>query len=453
MNIHWHEGLFLQPHHLQRFQHAATDALAACRRLNHPYPFGIIEAKVSPDELANFRVRFEKLHIVMPGGIELDFPGNADLPSIDIKPLFANAGAVFTIHLGIPLWQEGRANAGGAPPSPQPDTTSKIIYRVQEEKLADENTGANPQPILTRRLNARLVLDDDDKSDLELLPVLRLVRGTGEQLGQPKIDPEFAPPCLFVTGSAVLHNLVRDLVNQVEASRQELAVQINRGGFDMKTIRGLQIEQLLRLRTLNHFGARLSATLNAANITPFDWYRELRTFHAELAALHPERDDYEIPAYNHENACSSFRQLSMKIRALLRGTVAASFLRVEFTKSAGGLEITLEDQHFTRPIEYFLSVKSAADPHAIAALVEDGNRFKFMPKSLATRAIRGIELKEERFPPMQLPAVAGMSFFRLKRDENARIWDLLKTEKIAVLRGTEFATGDIEAALYMTLPE
>lgn len=449
--IHWHEGLFLQPHHLQRFQHGVLQQLKSERRLSWPYPYGLIEGQLSLDELANFRVRFEKLRVLMPSGLEVNFPDNADLPSMDIKPLFAGGGSIFTIYLGVPLWQEKRANTGDH--TRPADARSKLIYRTHEISLTDENTGDNSKPMLVRRLNARFVLEDEDKSDLELVPVLRLVRGVGEQEAQPRLDPEFVPPALFLTGSGALYQLVRDLVNQIEASRQELVVQINRGGFSIDTMRGAQFEQVLRLRTLNRFSARLSSLLTAGAITPFEWYLELRTLHGELASLHPDKDDFELPEYRHENLFNAFDTLNTKIRDLLRGVVTAAFIKLEFKKAAdGSIEAAFTDDHFTKPVEYYLGIKSKEDPRAIARLVEDGNQFKFMPKSMATRAIRGVDLKEERFPPMQLPAQAGLSYFRLNRAESGRVWQQIQLEKSAVLRWPDMEKSDFQITLYMTLP-
>ncbi|MDR3228890.1 MAG: type VI secretion system baseplate subunit TssK [Puniceicoccales bacterium] len=450
MNIHWHEGLFLQPHHLQRFQRSIVATIQSDRCIAQPFAYGVIEGQVSADELANYRVRFTRLRAIMPSGLEVDFPKNADLPSLDIKPLFAGTGSVFTIYLGVPLWQDGRANSGGEAPADQPDTNAKIIFRVHEQNLTDENTGDNSQPLLTRHVNARFVLDDGDKSDLELVPVLRLTRSAGEQLGQPKIDAEFVPPCLFLTGSGALHNLVADIVNQIEASRQELLVQVNRGGFNMETVRGVQIEQILRLRTLGHFSARLAALLEAPNITPFEWYLELCSLHGELSALHPEKDGGAPPSYSHEGLYNVFSQLDGKIRALLRGVVAASFMRLDFARTETGLAATLSEDHITRAAEYFLAVRSEGDTRTVAALVEDGNRFKLMPKSLASRAIRGVELKEERFPPMQLPASAGLSFFRLNSTDSSRIWQQIKQERELSLHWPETDVKIKEVAIYMT---
>ena len=77
--IHWHEGLFLQQHHLQRNQKAQVDNLSAERRLLWAYPYGVIEARLNTDELENMRLRFDRLRAIMPSGIEVNYPAEAIL--------------------------------------------------------------------------------------------------------------------------------------------------------------------------------------------------------------------------------------------------------------------------------------------------------------------------------------------------------------------------------------
>src|SRR3954463_6999400 len=110
VKIHWQEGLFLQPHHLQRMQKSIDDILAPERRLARPYPFGIIEARLSRDELENKRVRFEKLRAIMPSGLEVNYPASAELASLDVAQAFSKGAGSFTVSLGVPLWQNSRAN-------------------------------------------------------------------------------------------------------------------------------------------------------------------------------------------------------------------------------------------------------------------------------------------------------------------------------------------------------
>jgi type VI secretion system protein ImpJ len=452
VQIHWSEGLFLQPHHLQRMQKALGDQVADERRLAWAYPYGLVEARLSRDELENMRIRFDRLRVIMPSGLEINYPENCDLPSLDIKQAFSKGSGTFNVLLGVPLWQNARANTMN--PSQQSDARVKLLYRVGETECTDENTGENPKPIQVRRINSRLMFEQEDVSDMEVLPLLRIVRAVGEDVGLPKEDPEYVPACMVLSGSPILREMVRDLVSQVEASRKELVVQLSRGGFSLENLRGLQFEQMMRLRTLSHYSARLPQMVPAPGLTPFDMYLELRALLSELTALHPDRDEFDCAPYNHENPYLCFRELSTKIRAHLRGAVAPSFLKVAFADVNGLLTATFADEHFTQPNAYFLAIKTKLDGTALARYVQDGDKFKLMPQSLATRAIRGIELKEERHPPMELPAASDLFYFRMERAASARMWQQVQAEKSAAVRwtGNELDWSGASFTIYMTVP-
>jgi type VI secretion system protein ImpJ len=452
LQIHWQEGLFLQPHHLQRMQKAFRDQFCDERRMGWAYPFGLVEARLSRDELENMRIRFDRLRVIMPSGLEINYPENCDLPSLDIKQAFSKGSGTFNVLLGVPLWQNGRANTMN--PSQQSDSRVKLLYRVGETECTDENTGENSKPIQVRRINSRLMFEQEDASDMEVLPLLRIVRAVGDDVGLPKEDPEYVPACLVLSGSPILREMVRDLVSQVEASRKELVVQLSRGGFSLENLRGLQFEQLMRLRSLSHYSARLPQMVLAPGLTPFAIYLELRGLLAELTALHPDRDEFESAPYNHENPYLCFRELSTKIRAHLRGAVAPSFLKVAFADVSGVLTASFTDDHFTQPNAYFLAIKTKLDGTALARYVQDGDKFKLMPQSLATRAIRGIELKEERHPPMELPAASDLFYFRMERANSARMWQQIQAEKTAAVRwtGNELDWTGATFTIYMTVP-
>jgi type VI secretion system protein ImpJ len=71
---------------------------------------------------------------------------------------------------------------------------------------------------------------------------------------------------------------------------------------------------------------------------------------------------------------------------------------------------------------------------------------------MASRAIRGVLLKEERFVPLELPAKAGLHYFRLLRSNSARAWEQVQAEKAAVMRWPDEAASDFDANIYMTVP-
>jgi type VI secretion system protein ImpJ len=457
IQIHWQEGLFLQPHHLQRMQKGFGDQLAQERRLGWPYPYGLIEARISRDELENFRIRFDKLRLIMPSGLELNYPDNTELPSLDIKQAFSRGTGTFNVMLGVPLWQNARANTLNG--SHGGDSRVKLIYRIAEIECTDENTGDNPKPIQVRKINARLMFESDDASDMELLPLLKIVRGAGEEGVMPRQDPEFVAPCLVLGGSAVLREMVRDLVSHVEATRKAQVVTLTRGGFSVENMRSFQFVQMLKLGILNRFSARLPSII-ATSVTPFAMYLELRELLGELAALSPDRDPFEAAAYNHDSPYLCFSDLSVKIRKLLLPDTDVSFIKVPFKEINGVLTVQLEDKHINQPNAYFLGIRSNVEPAALERFVETPDRadtpdkFKLMPTSLITRAVRGIVLKAERHPPIELEAFSDLHYFRLDRAASARMWDQIKAEKSASVRwmGNDVDLAEAKFTLYMTTP-
>lgn len=448
--VHWHEGLFLQPHHLQWMQRSLLDRLAEERRLGWSYPYGVAEAKLSADALANMLVRFDRLHVVMPSGAEVSVPDTADLPALDIKAAFESGSGGFTVLLGVPLWYPTRANTIEA--GPAADARVKRMYKVAEISRPDENTGENPQPMLVRRINARLLLETDDRTDLETIPLVRVTRGAGEEVGVPRQDPAFIPPCLLLAGSPTLREMIRDLSNQVEASRSEQFVKLTRGGFSVDTMRGVQFTQMLRLRTLNRFGARLANAWSAPAVTPFELYLELRGLLGELAALAPDRDQYESAKYDHDNPAVAFQEVIRKIRPLLKAEGQESWMKLEFKREGAVFVAELTDQHLTLPNEYFLGIRTGQDPRALAKLVEDADQFKLMAFSMTGRKIYGIKLVEERHPPLELPSQVGLNYFRLARAESERMWERVKAEKKMSLEWPNLEGSDFQVTLFMTVP-
>src|SRR5437762_13504973 len=101
--VHWHEGLFLQPHHLQAMQRQLLEQSIGERKLAFPFPYGLIDAKISADALENMLVRFDRLRVVMPSGLEANVPDNAELPALESKEAFASGSGWFGVRLAVPL--------------------------------------------------------------------------------------------------------------------------------------------------------------------------------------------------------------------------------------------------------------------------------------------------------------------------------------------------------------
>ncbi len=449
MHVHWHEGLFLQPHHLQLMQRRLFSEIRGARALFSPFCFGVLESRLSHDDLADGRIRFERLHAILPSGQEVFFPEDANLPPLDIKAELTRGAAALEILLAAPLWARNRANAFR--PGESADPRVKLLYIPEEAReVADENSGENPQPIHVRKVNARVVLKGDDLSDMESLPLLRVIRAAGEDAGKPRQDPEFAPPCLWVRSSPVLHDLARDLVAQLNASREQLRLKAATGGLGLE----VKWELTMRLTVLNRFCASLPAQVDEGMLPPFALYLQLRELLGELLALHPTDGLFDCRPYSHLDPLPAFKELDRKIRAEIVVSRASQPLRVSFSGDPGRMRATLEPQHFEKPTGYYLGIKTKIDRTKLALYITDGNKFKFMPRSLEDAAIFGVELKEQNFPPLELPAQSDLHYFSVVPASNQRRWDKIKEEKAVSLvwNKADFDLSDSTFTLFMTLP-
>ncbi len=451
--VHWHEGLFLQPHHLQCLQRQVGESLAGERRFALAYPYGLIESRLSHDALGNSQVRFDQLRAVMPSGLYVDVAGNADLPVLDIKRVLQASSAPVTVSLAVPVWQSARANT--IETRSGEGSQIKRLFRVSEIDRADENTGENRQPLLVRRINARLVVEGDDTADLEVLPVLRVIASAGDEQGRPMEDKHFIPPCLTVSGSATLRLLVRDLGNKIESVRRETVTALTRGGaFSRENLRGIQIDQLMRLRTLNRAAVRVPMLATVPGVTPLEACLELCDVLSDLAALgiEPSNDAWLAPRYDHDNPGQCFYELDRRLRPLLAGRGGDTVQKLAFQREGDIFTATLEDKHITKPTEYFLGIRTKQDPVALARLVESRSEFKFMSGRKVMMAMPGVRLEEDRHPPYELPSQPGLYYFKLVRPDSP-IWNDIVTEKKAAIRRADGGPVECEEmALYMTVP-
>ncbi len=449
MHVHWHEGLFLQPHHLQIMQHRLLADIRASRSLLNAYCFGIMESRLSPDDLADGRIRFERLRAIMPSGQEVDFPGDANLPPLDIKAELARGAGNLEVMLAVPLWAKNRANAFRQGESADPRI--KLLYIPEEaQEVADENSGENPQDVDIRKINARVMFRGDDLSDMEFLPLMRVMRSSGEESGKPRQDPDFVPPCLLLRSSPTLHDLARDLTAQLNASREQLRVKAATGGLGLE----VKWELTLRLSILNRFCATLPSLVEEGVVSPFQLYLVLRELLGELLALRPDETLFECRRYDHLDPLPAFKELDRRIRAEIRVSRAAEPLKVAFAGEPGLMRADLEPQHFEKPTGYFLGIKTKIDRTRLALYVSDGNKFKLMPRSLERAAIFGLELKEENYPPLELPGQSDLHYFRLLPASNQRRWDQIKQDKSMSLvwNKADLDLSDAVFTLFMTIP-
>jgi len=447
-DVHWSEGLFLRPQHLQLLQRGLREAISAERFRTRPFAYGVMSAVLSRGALSNFEVRFEELRAIMPSGLEVDAPDRARLPHLDIKKAMESDGHA-TVLLGVPRWERRKANTAEELESGEDGNgrpTSR--YRVTRLPVTDENTGVDEQDVDVRLVNALLLLEGDADAGLETIPVLKVKWSERADTPAPEQDPEYIPPCLAVGGSGNLNRELRAIQSSLSGAWSGLGDELRRGGYAPQKLSGATVDLQLRHIIVSGASARLKAMLAIGELAPFDYYIYLCELIAELEALDPERATVEPPLYDHHNLAATFGTLRERAAMALTRSTGSSFIERHFEPRDGNLVTVLQQDDVTSEKQLYLKIDSPRPVEEVRAAVENRNAFKLVPASWLgdthKRFNFGLKLQYDPHPPDALPApTRSMLYFRLDRMDRAStpVWrDLQSTE------------GDVEMAIMWVPP-
>lgn len=451
--VHWHDGLFMLPHHLQYQQHAWTSAAASERRGARAFASGVAELEIDGEALARHVVAISRLEAVLPSGRLVRLPGNAVVPTLDVRGLFEENPEPAIVFLALPESSASEANVIEG--DDRVATGSKRPYRVVERTWRDENDAESEEPLLLRQYNARLVTDRDDHADLELLPLARLkpvADDPAEVL--PRHDEDYAPPTLRVAAVAPLRTLHERLVQQLLTRRDELVVEIERIGYSAESLSGVLLEKVLRLRSISAYAGRLDGLRQDPTFSPFELYLAMRELAGELSALAPGRGFLAPLPYQHDDCLPGLRELARRIANLAVTSEGGTYIKLPLESLEPGRvwATELRDEHLLVAEEYYLAAHAPGAGSEVARLVGDGDRFKLTARSLKEARVRGVRLREERRPPTVLPALADTLWFRLAREENPRLWSRLRDEQQLVVVCPQTVPTGFALNLFLTCP-
>ena len=96
--VHWYEGLFLRPHHLQAADRYWTELIQTGSRWNCAYDYGVYAFEFSKEALANHQLDVRVLKARLRDGTLVDLelgqqPDRLDLKTVDRRSLDARCRA------------------------------------------------------------------------------------------------------------------------------------------------------------------------------------------------------------------------------------------------------------------------------------------------------------------------------------------------------------------------
>ena len=420
--IHWSEGQFLRPHHLQLFaREIALDLAGNVERLG-PFSWGIERIAIAESELANFMFSVRELRLRFRDGTTVECPGNAQVEPRGFQEALARAAGALDVLIGVPRWSETSPNVIGLDEEARPG----VRYRVQQIERVDENSGANPQPIEVRVLAARVFFTGDNTDGYDTIRIAQVRRsGTSENL--PILAPEFAPPLLALSAWPLLSNRVADLVQRLAAiSRSSISALFETGGGKIRA--SADLLAVLRLQTTTSYALLLKQLLATPGLHPYPVFLELVRLAGDLALFGNLSQTIALPPYDHDNLAPSFGRLIEHVDRLLTDVAAPSFESVRLRLVENRLECALDPRWAEQPFRFFLGIESDYTHAQVDTMMRGAKvgAVADLPVFLQRR-LPGLKIERITHVPGDLPIKPELAYYKI--EQLGEFWDDVAREK------------------------
>lgn len=441
-SVHWHEGMFLHPHHFQAAVRHAEATAARGGRWDAPHNWGFRTLDVDADALANNRFAVRALRGRLRDGTQIDFPDDVALPELDLKAALENARQV-TVLLAVPVARPGRANAANEP-------SDRARYQVETVELEDENTGVNPLPIEVRLLNARLMFSTAPQAGFEVLPVARVMK-SGRADAPPQLDVSFIPPLLAAEASpALAGSILRAAFDRIGTKIDVLAEQVTARSlsFDSRTQGDLLI--LEQLRELNAASASLGVLAFTPALHPFPAYAELCAIIGRLAVFGPTRRTPQLPRYDHDDLGACFWRLKQLLDELLDLVVEPAYKERGFVGAGLRMQVALEPAWVESGWSLYVGVECPLPSDEAVKLLSHGQLDMKLGSSERVDSIfrlgqAGLKFEYRPSPPKVLPDRTGQTYFQIANAAGHPEWqNLLRSLSLALRVNEHRVVGSIQ---------
>jgi type VI secretion system protein ImpJ len=449
--VHWHEGMFLRPHHFQMVQRHWAHTAQLQERWDRHYCWGLRRIELDLDALANYRLVVRALQARLRDGTLVSLPEDGIVPALELKNAFERS-ANLTVYLAVPMLHLGKANVGAD------GVVEGARYLLDTQELEDENTGVNPQLVQVRLLNLRLLLSTDDHTGYEVLPIARIEKSPKAE-AVPQLDLSYVPPVLACDGWQPLQaGIVQTLYDRIGKKIELLSAQVVSRGitFDTHSQGGPLL--LAELRVLNEAHALLGVLAFAQGVHPFPMYVELCRLVGQLAVFDAARRTPPLPHYDHDDLGGCYYRVKQILDALLNLFIEPAYKERAFIGAGLRMQVSLEPSWLESTWQLFIGVQSPLDAEeCIRLLTKPGQLDMKVGSSDRVDTIfrlgqAGLRITPCTRPPQALPAEAGLLYFQLARESQEAEWNQVHRSLTLAIRLNEtLIAGNIQGQRTLTI--
>jgi type VI secretion system protein ImpJ len=442
--IVWSEGMYLGPHHFQAQNRYFEDSVHFLASSLWKDGYGFAACQIDSDALRNGTILLGHARGLFEDGLVFDIPESDVAPAPrEIAALFSPVADHLSVHIAIPkAVRDGRNCTLDAQDAS--DTRYRGTVRIQH----DENTGRDEKPITIGRKNIRFVVESEITDDLLTLPLVQVVR---DGAGHFKAHPDFVPPCLRVSASEYLTNILRRTVEILGEKSATFGKERETGHLLEAGLSTRAVAQYWYLHAINTNMAQLRHFQLSKDVHPEELFRELSRLGGALCTFGLETHPRELPQYVHREPGPVFKMLDEHIRKHLEIVVPSKAIIIPLYKTEDFVYSgEIADERCVGPSRWILAVRSSMGEAELIAKVPQLTKVcsaKFVPE-LVKRALPGLMLTHLQVPPAAVAARVDSQYFVINRV--GPCWEhIVQTRRVAAYIPGEIPSPHIELVVLL----
>lgn len=411
-SLFWHQGLFLQPQHLQLKDLHDQSRFHPYHRYAFSYLHGVGTCEISESSLPNYSFRIERGEFWFEDMAYTVLSKNAVMEGRRFKYLWDDRGKPLTVYVGLRKHDPYGENVTTVRPGESlAGINTRYITMEDPDQVNDMHQGGAQASVkrLSYLLKVFFHTEIDRLEEYELIPVAQIYRENEDIV----LCRQYVPPCVSIYGSPVLSGMLRELRDNLEFKGYELETHKKQRSINNAAFGSRDMVYLLALRSFNRYIPQISHMLEGHHVHPRDFYLVLRQLVGELSSFSDKVDVFGRNdslrenewRYEHNDLWDCFSSTIGLINHLIDEVSANPEYVIPMSYEEPYYTAKLGAENLDGQCKYYLVIQTVEDPDQVLESMNIGMKIASREglDDLVNRSLPGVKYEYLPVPPPELP--------------------------------------------------
>ena len=410
----WHEGMFLQPQHLQQLDRSVDARIHDKFFAVDNNLWGFTELTLDLDLLSVGKLGVRSCSGIFPDGTLFDAPQMDEAPA----PLVIEEGwKDCMVYLAIPIKQSHSTEVGNK------DADRSYRYNIITKNIKDyiaDNDFESEVPLASTAI--KIVTEHEDLSEYTYLPITKIIESRANH--QIKLDDNnLNVVWLNCKQCKSLSNFVVEVHDLLNQRAEMLSARL----LDTKQTGAAEVQDMMILQLVNRYEPLFHHLRNKSPLHPEVLFRHLIQLMGDLATFTATtRRPIEPPQYLHNDLLNTFKPIVMELRRSLNVVLEQNAVSILLENRGNGYWVgTINDKQLLQSASFILAIYAELPPEQIKKQIQQ--QIKVAPteliQTLVSKALPGIPVNALPRTPSGVPYYPSYVYFGLS--PNSELWEQL----------------------------